>query len=504
MGLGPPHRALGNPKNAARSNAQWFRTTVLWQQHDNRPRSKKVRNLPTTPPLDYASRIKIACFNVQNFAETLKLKAARCLMKEHHLGLIILTETKSTQYYSYNSEGYLIVLSGTSKDKHAGVGATVAPWMRPALLDVLQVSSRIIQLSFKKRGGNFHVIGTYAPHSGLDFEEVRDPYWESLEAQLEVIPQPEPVYITGDMNVRFQAKHRHDGDALGPFVSGKGAPYIDHTATSNRSLCIKIMQRNNMVEVASYKTPKMIQQITYKDKAAPPTDWSQFVMDPLVPQQFYGVVASKCTVGFSYQEFSGSASSFTPPKIQPQVDPHRFQRLDHCFTRKQWLSSVHSCRSKLYTGFPSDHYLLVSEVQVKLASRPKTAQQSRPDSHGFPNCTEASKEAFQKSVTAALLQQPTTQHTDHTAPVHYCTDGSGTAGTCTMKTPAGWGFCYVLEGVWHDAYRPVPTDPTHPLFAGAQVGSNNTGELTAILEALLHSIQAGRSNVFDTRIVHGL
>ena len=50
-----------------------------------------------------------------------------------------------------------------------------------------------------------------------------------------------------------------------------------------------------MVEVASYKTPKMIQQITYKDKAAPPTDWSQFVMDPLVLQQFYGVVASKCS-----------------------------------------------------------------------------------------------------------------------------------------------------------------------------------------------------------------
>ena len=250
-----------------------------------------------------------------------------------------------------------------------------------------------------------------------------------------------------------------------------------------------------MVEVASYKTPKMIQQVTYKDKPAPPTDWSQFVMDPLVQQQFYGVVASKCSgqatqLAFRIRNFPDLPPLLQPPNIQPQVDPHRFQRLDHCFTRKQWLSSVHSCRSKLYTGFPSDHYLLVSEVQVKLASRPKTAQQSRPDFH---NCTEASKEAFQKSVTAALLQQPTTQHAVHTAPAHYYTapahyytDGSGTAGRCTIKTPPGWGFCHVLEGVWHDAYGPVPTDPTHPLFAGAQVGSNNTGELTAILEALLH------------------
>ena len=288
-----------------------------------------MRNLPTTPPLEYASRIKIACLNVQNFAETLKLKAAICLMKEHHLGLLILTETKSTQYYSYNSEGYLIVLSGTSKDKHGGVGAIVAPWMRPALLDVLQISSRIIQLSCEKRGGNFHVLGTYAPHSGLDFEEVRDPYWESLEAQLEAIPQPEPVYITGDMNVRFQAKHRHDGDVLGPFVYGKGAPYIDHTATSNRSLCIKMMQRNNMVEVASYKTPKMIQQITYKDKAAPPTDWSQFVMDPLVLQQFYGVVASKCSgqatqLAFHIRTFLDLPPLLHPPKIPESNGPPRY------------------------------------------------------------------------------------------------------------------------------------------------------------------------------------
>ena len=250
-------------------------------------------------------------------AETLKLKAAMCLMKEHHLGLLILTETKTTQYYSYDSEGYLIVLSGTNKDKHGGVGAIVAPWMRPALLDVLQVSSRIIQLSFKKRGGNFHVIGTYAPHSGLDFEEVRDPYWESLETQLEAIPQPEPVYITGDVNVRFQAKNRHDGDVLGPFVYGKGAPYIDHTATSNRSLCIKMLQRNNMVEVASYKTPKMIQQITYKDKAAPPTDWSQFVMDPLVLQQFYGVVASKCSGQATQLAFRIRSFLDLPPLLHP-------------------------------------------------------------------------------------------------------------------------------------------------------------------------------------------
>ena len=162
------------------------------------------------------------------------------------------------------------------------------------------------------------------------FEGFRDPYLESLETQLEAIPQPEPAYITGDMNVRFQAKHRHDGDVLGPFVYGKGAPYIDHTATSNRSLCIKMMQRNNMVEVASYKTPKMIQLITYKDKAAPPTDWSQFVMDPLVLQQFYGVVASKRSGQATSWLFISGLSwicllFYTPPKYSLKWIPTDFK-----------------------------------------------------------------------------------------------------------------------------------------------------------------------------------
>ena len=42
-----------------------------------------------------------------------------------------------------------------------------------------------------------------------------------------------------------------------------------------------------MVEAASYKTPNQLHHITYKDKAAPPKDWSQFVLDPIPMQQLY-------------------------------------------------------------------------------------------------------------------------------------------------------------------------------------------------------------------------
>ena len=61
--------------------------------------------------------------------------------------------------------------------------------------------------------------------------------------------------------------------------------------------------------------------------------------------------------------------------------------------------------------------------------------------------------------------------------------------------PAGWGFCVVkvgknqtaLEGGEKvaEAWGPVIVDPNSPLFIGAECGSNNTGELSAIGEALL-------------------
>ena len=111
--------------------------------------------------------------------------------------------------------------------------------------------TRLLHLTFRKQGGNIHILGAYAPHSGLDFEEVKVPFWDSLEEHIAKIPRPEPLYLVGDFNVRFQAQHRNDEGVTGPFTSftyGKGTRYIDHNAQSNRSLCVRTMQLLGMVE----------------------------------------------------------------------------------------------------------------------------------------------------------------------------------------------------------------------------------------------------------------
>lgn len=85
------------------------------------------------------------------------------------------------------------------------------------------------------------------------------------------------------------------------------------------------------------------------------------------------------------------------------------------------------------------------------------------------------------------------------------TDGSAVKNVASPNTPAGWGFV-VIEGSvgeQHDggtflaeAYGKVQTKNTHPEFIGADVGSNNTAELSAIYFALKYIEEHGFGEVF--------
>ena len=221
----------------------------------------------------------------------------------------------------------------------------------------LQVNNRIIHLVFNKKGGRTHFIGVYAPHSGLDYEQSRQPFWDKLEEYISKLSQPAPVYITGDCNVRFQAYHPNDSGVTRPFTYGKGRKFMDHSAESNRSLCVRTMNLLDMVEAASYKTPSSTHHITFRDKTAPPSHWSQYLLDPLIMQQPYDKLhhtmgQDSLAVASCIRAFLPLELPLPPPKLSPSPDPYRFQRLDHTFTRRQWLSTINSCKSKLHTLGP--------------------------------------------------------------------------------------------------------------------------------------------------------
>jgi len=90
---------------------------------------------------------------------------------------------------------------------------------------------------------------------------------------------------------------------------------------------------------------------------------------------------------------------------------------------------------------------------------------------------------------------PLTKHTT------IYTDGAGPSGNqpSTEKTPAGWGFVAMDTHVRLESAGAVLTDSQHPRWLGARVGSNNTGELTAILEGAVWAFHTPTVQAVDFR-----
>ena len=233
-----------------------------------------------------------------------------------------------------------------------------------------------------------------------------------------------------------------------------------------------------MLQFSPEKTPNQLHHITYQDKAAPPKDWSQFVLDPIPIQQVYdklfkSMEQEALLAAANIRSFLDLSELLAPPKKGPDIDPMRFQRLDHFFARRQWLGSVLYCRSKLHTGSPSDQYLLVSEVRVKFANQNKRLL--RPPLLDLQTTTPEVKTQL-NMILKELLQdtevdsENNPKEPDHNATHPLYTDGSGLGGRCTKKhTPAGWGWCPKEGEQRAEAYGPVITDSSPNTYRGAAV-----------------------------------
>ena len=175
------------------------------------------------------------------------------------------------------------------------------------------------------------------------------------------------------------------------------------------------------------------------------------------------------------------------PPIPPAVDPWRFQSIDKIITRSKWLPSVQKIASNTHIGFPSNHYLLEMVLKVKLNSPPpKQPPKPRFDySAVFGELRRKFSPAFKKAYGSSRTTPPETSAISEKWEIW--TDGSGSRGRCTSQTPAGWGYVVAEQDeIIMEASGPVVTSSTSQFYLGASVGSNNTGEISALVEAALY------------------
>ena len=114
-------------------------------------------------------------------AEILKHQPVLSMMTHQKLGILFLTETRGKSYYTYNSQGYLLIVSGSPKEAFAGITTIVAPHLRPHLCEVIQHNPRHTTVSISSSSGTMHFHGVYAPHDKLDYESIKVLFWDTLE-----------------------------------------------------------------------------------------------------------------------------------------------------------------------------------------------------------------------------------------------------------------------------------------------------------------------------------
>ena len=496
---GQPLNAVQRYAHQGKNIAKQFRDLVL-KQAKFCTRKNPDRKPQATPPIGYGSNLKVGAQNVQGMAELLKHQAILQLRAEQSLDVLFLTETHAKSYYSFHSDGHLFVVNGNAKDKWSGVTAVLAPHILPYVKNIIQHSSRILQIIISARSGDVHLIGVYVPHDKSEVEVRKLPFWDRLTEVISVIPSPEPVYVLGDYNVRLQGRGKEEGEILGPHIYGKGYTHANSGEHSNRTLYTALLKNFAAVDVMTYKQADLKQQITYKDKFAPPKSWDQFIQDPLGWLQLWDKFQTldmleddKLTVVSDVRSYLGAETLPNLSPAIPEVDPYRYQSLDRLVTLRKWLPTVRYVGSKLNTGFPSDHFLLMAKIKIKLGAKiQKVIKPPRLEYTASQRNITRFNRIFKQQLSADHGLDIPGPPPSREAVVQVYTDGSGSRGKCTSSTPAGWGFVRVTEGeVAHTARGPVTTDHTAAHYLGATVGSNNTGELTAWMEAALYEIGRG-------------
>ena len=486
---GKPRRAASQP--SGNPNARLFRHLVLTQGLHQGPQRQRIRKPLATPQLEYGFSLKMGTQNVQGMAEILKHQQILDMMIDKSIHIMILTETRNHSYYTYNSQGYLWILNGNNQDKYAGVTAVVSPHIRPFVQDVIQHTPRILQLTLSLQSGKVPLPGIYAPHDKHDYSSVKLPFWQQLQEIVSCVPMPESVYIIGDFNVRLQGRMQGEHSIIGPHVFGKGYLTAKTGPERNRTLYTDFLSSTNCCDCISYKTSNLVRQITYREKFPPPKSWLQFSADPLPLLHFWDIVAAFPTplqdaleIGQHIRAFITDSSLIDSVPTTPCNDPTLFQSLDKIVCRRPWLPTVKQCYAIHTTGFPSDHYLLISYIQVKLGSKPQKA----PPSIKYDYSSDPQKlDRFNKTFRAHYASQSrTSKQTTPPQHISFYTDGSGSSGRATRSSLAGWGFVgYYSNAITVESYGPVNVDEQSPFYLGALVASNNTGELSAIMEVLL-------------------
>ena len=136
----------------------------------------------------------------------------------------------------FNSDDYYIYYCGQASLRRNGVAIMVNERVQNSVLGCNLKNDRMISVRFQSKPFNITVIQVNAPTSNAEEAEVEQ-FYEDLQDLLELTPQKDVLFITGDWNAKVRSQET-------PGVTGKFGLGVQNEAGQR---LIEFCQENTLV-----------------------------------------------------------------------------------------------------------------------------------------------------------------------------------------------------------------------------------------------------------------
>ena len=414
-------------------------------------------------------------------------------MHTRQVKITCVSEARCSGSAVFRSGDYLILQSGGPHPCSAGVAFILHAEIVRSLHSFTPYSARMAMVTLKIVGGLLTIIVVYLPYESTrqDNTEEREAAYEELEAQILEAARHGPVVICGDFNTSIRYRRECERSVIGDHMYtpltrdqstvGDGAPApVAEQVSPNRALLADMCLRTGCLVAQTFLEKPQRKKVTFYQKGA------------------------------------------VEPTTGP-LDYSKHRELDHTLITAKHRAAVVDVRSRQYLQIgKTTHY--IQEVQLRV---PIFRRQPRQPSRRLPAAVWQDA-TLSGLVYAKLLES--LQQKLHTNPVHvhsyepinlrappvlrrpediglllsFYLDGSHEPPSWRndyAECEAGWSFVVVAnqsiycgqpierisdtEFIVYRRCGPVTIAPDWPQWVGATKHSNNTGELSAFVEAMI-------------------
>ncbi|XP_073671663.1 uncharacterized protein [Paramisgurnus dabryanus] len=206
--------------------------------------------------LNTKTKTRIGFWNVRTMYQTGKMAQVTAEMRRYNLHILGISESRWTgSGRVVTSTTETVLYSGREDNNHEeGVAIILRKGVEKNLIEWKPLNSRLMRGRIKGKHVNLTIIQCYSPTNDSD-DEVKDLFYEQLEAEIKATPRHDMMIIMGDLNAKVGNDNSNCERAIGKHGCG--------TMNENGERLIELCVTNNLVVGSTLFPHRDIHKLTW-------------------------------------------------------------------------------------------------------------------------------------------------------------------------------------------------------------------------------------------------